>query len=511
MLSSMTVVSPLLLLTSGSLLVLMVGLWIPNNGFLLGTSLATLLGTLMMYASTAVVGGGQEAFSGLIAYDSFGKFFAVFAVVATALALISSGDSKQIRKDRRPEFYAIMLAMATGLVFMGFANHLLMIYLAIETVSILSFTLVGFNREKSASVEASMKYVVYGAMASALMVFGMSLVFGVTGEMHLTGLRQFFATTPVEQIPMILWIGTLLTFAGIGYKISAAPMHMWTPDVYEGAPTPVSAFLSVAPKAAGLALLIRFFVVGFSLPLEGSIEAITSGVASSIGFHTIGPFDWPKFIMISSTFTMFMGNLAALQQTSVKRILAYSSIAHAGYMLMGVAAQNELGIAAVLFYTVLYCTMNLGAFWIAGMVEDAKGSDSLTAFKGLGKQKTLIAVFMAVFLFSLVGLPPLAGFLGKLYLFVSILGREMYGFAVIAAVNSAISLYYYAKIAKAMFLEEAEQPLPHNTESNNHSIHSKPAAWLLGLLALPNVALILYWEPLLETAKAAVSIFTGVK
>ena len=503
----MLVASPLLLLTFGSLFVLMVGLWVQNNGFLLGTSLVALVGSCLMYlgldASIA-----QEAFSGLIAYDAFGKFFAIFSIIATGLALVAGAESKQIRKDRRPEFYAIMLALATGLVFMGVANHLLMIYLSIETVSILSFTLVGFNREKTASIEASMKYVVYGAMASALMVFGMSLVFGVTGQMQLTGLREFFATTPADQIPMILWVGALLTFAGIGYKISAAPMHMWTPDVYEGAPTPVSAFLSVAPKAAGLALLVRFFVVGFSLPLEGSTAAIVSGGASSLGFHIVKPFDWPKFLMISSVFTMFMGNLAALQQTSVKRILAYSSIAHAGYMLMGMVAQNELGIAAILFYAVLYCTMNLGAFWVAGMVEDAKGTDSLGAFRGLGKQKTVIAVLMAVFLFSLVGLPPFAGFLGKLYLFSAVLGREMYGFAVIAAINSAISLYYYAKIAKAMFLEEAETPL---SETKTLSIHSKPAMWILGLLALPNVVLIVYWEPVMELAKGAISLFTGAK
>ncbi len=504
---SMLVVSPLLLLTFGSLFVLMVGLWVQNNGFLLGASLVTLAGSFVMYLNLTVV-NSQDAFSGLIAFDSFGKFFGFFAIVATALALIVSADSKQIRKDRRPEFYSIMLALTTGLIFMGIANHLLMIYLAIETVSILSFTLVGFNREKTSSIEASMKYVVYGAMASALMVFGMSLVFGVTGHMQLTGLREFFATTPPDQIPMILWIGALLSFAGIGYKISAAPMHMWTPDVYEGAPTPVSAFLSVAPKAAGLALLVRFFVVGFSLPIEGSVEAVVGGAASTLGFHTITPFDWPKFLMISSIFTMFMGNLAALQQTSVKRILAYSSIAHAGYMLMGLAAQNQLGIAAILFYAVLYCTMNLGAFWVAGMVEDAKGSDSLSAFRGLGKQKILIAIFMAIFLFSLVGLPPFAGFLGKLYLFSAILGREMYGFAVIAALNSAISLYYYAKIAKAMFLEEAELPLG---EQPSLAIHSKPSAWIMGLLALPNVVLIVYWEPVIELAKNAISLFTGSK
>jgi len=497
-------VSPLLLLTFGSLFVLMVGLWVQNNGFLLGTSLVALLGSFVMYWN---MDGSvsQDAFSGLLAIDAFGRFFAMFAIFATAIAISASADSKQIRGDRRPEFYSIMLASATGLVFMGIANHLLMIYLAIETVSILSYTLTGFNREKTKSIEASMKYVVYGAMASGLMVFGMSFVFGVTGEMTITGLREFFATTPADQIPVILWAGVLLSFAGIGYKISAAPMHMWTPDVYEGAPTPVAAFLSVAPKAAGLALLARFFIVGFTIPVEGSLSAI-AGTSTEQGFFTIGPFDWPKFLMISSVFTMFMGNLAALAQTSVKRILAYSSIAHAGYMLMGVVAGNKLGLAAIMFYAVVYCTMNLGAFWIASMVEDAKGSDSLSAFRGLGKQKKLVALIMAVFLFSLVGVPPLAGFLGKMYLFIAVLGREMYGFAIFAAVNSAISLYYYAKIAKAMFLEEPEQEL---VQTEGLAIDNKLSLGVLLMLAAPNVLLILYWEPLMDVAEGAVSFFTG--
>jgi NADH-quinone oxidoreductase subunit N len=304
----------------------------------------------------------------------------------------------------------------------------------------------------------------------------------------------------------MLWVSVLLVFAGIGYKISAAPMHMWTPDVYEGAPTPVSALLSVAPKAAGLALLARFFVVGFTQPLEG-VQAAVSSVSdpAAISFHIVGSFEWPRFLMISSIFTMFMGNLAALGQTSVKRILAYSAIAHAGYMLMGLTTQTGAGLAAILFYMVVYCLMNVGAFWITSKVEDTMGGDSLRHFRGLGQRRPIYAAFMGIFIFSLVGLPPFAGFIGKYYLFQAALAREMYGFVLLAGLNSVIALYYYVKIAKAMFLEAAELPFP----EGKTPFESRSSLVFIALLAVPNVVFGLYWEPLMNVVREAVQLFVG--
>ena len=500
---SLVFVSPVILLCFGSIFVLTAGLWVQNHAFLLISSLITLAAAAMGYFS--MIGKpAQDAFAGMLVFDSFGTFFSLFAVLVTALAVLISSNSAEVKADRRPEYYSILLALCTGLIFMGISNHFLMIYLALETVSILSYTLAGFGREKSRSVEASMKYVVYGSVASAIMIYGMSFLFGVTGEYSLTGLRTFVSHTPVEQIPTALWIGVLLTFAGIGYKISAAPMHMWTPDVYEGSPTPVSALLSVGPKAAGFALLVRFFVTSFTLPLEGS-TAVALTDAANVSFHVVGPYGWPKFLMVSSIFTMFMGNLAALGQVSVKRILAYSSIAHAGYLLMGATTQSYSGIYAILFYVMIYCLMNLGAFWVASKVQDAYGGDDLRHFRGLGFKQPFYATVMAIFMFSLVGLPPFAGFIGKLYLFQAVIAREMYGFALLAAINSVISLYYYMKIVKAMFLESPEGDIQESSQVFNSWITKAG----LVLLAVPNLILGLYWEPVMQIAKGSVAFFTG--
>jgi NADH-quinone oxidoreductase subunit N len=488
---SLLAVGPILLMSLGSVTLLLGGLWIRSALFQVGLALSTVLLSLLFYLQLAG-GHSQDLFSGMLAFDPFGNFFALFFLVVLAAGIVFSSRSREILEDRRAEYYSILLAMGTGLILMASSNHFLMAYLALETVSILSYCLAGFHRERDESVEASLKYVVYGSLASAIMIFGLSLIFGATGQFTITGLRVYFAHTAIEQVPSILWIAVLLTFAGIGYKVSAAPMHMWTPDVYEGAPTPVSAILSVAPKAAGLALLIRFFVVGFTYPVEGDTVLALSKDPSAIGYHIVGPFNWPQFLLISSVFTMFMGNLAALAQTSVKRILAYSSIAHAGYMLMGITTQTSAGIAAILYYLVIYCFMNVGAFWVASKVEDTLGGDHLRQFRGLARQRPFWAIAMGVFLFSLVGLPPLAGFVGKYYLFMAAIAREMYGLVIFAAINSVISLYYYAKIARAMFLDAPEVPFP----AGRTPFESMSSKVCVGLLVVPNLILGIYWEPI---------------
>jgi NADH-quinone oxidoreductase subunit N len=501
--SSLYFVSPGLVLSLGCVVVLLMGLWIQSNAILLTTSLASLVtaGALLF----SMIGKpSQDAFAGLLVFDKFALFFSLFSVVVGVLASFLSSGSKELKADRKSEFYSILLALVSGLVFMVCSNHFLMIYLAIETVSILSYTLAGFNREKTGSVEASLKYVVYGSMASAIMIYGMSLLYGATGSLELTEIRTFMSSMAGQEIPLVVWASVLMIFAGIGYKVSAAPMHMWTPDVYEGAPTPVSAFLSVAPKAAGLALLVRFFVTSFSVPLENSAVLADSG-AVTVGFNLVGPFNWPQFLMLSSIFTMFMGNLAALAQTSVKRILAYSSIAHAGYSLMGLSTQSKEGIVALVFYMAIYCLMNLGAFWVTSKVDDSQGGDSLRHFKGLAQKSPFLAVSMAIFMFSLIGIPPMAGFVGKFYLFSAVIVREMYGFAVIAALNSVISLYYYAKILRAMFLDGSNETY---SDAEKIPVCFKTKLFV-GLLVVPNILLGIYWEPLIALAKSSVDFYVG--
>ncbi|MBP7845286.1 MAG: NADH-quinone oxidoreductase subunit N [Proteobacteria bacterium] len=490
---SLLIVSPALVLCLGGMCVLTLGLWIQSKAFVYGASLLSLAVAAILYIS--MIGkSSQDVFAGMLVFDPFALFFSLFSIAVVTAALLMSVGSKAIPDERRVEFNSILLALCSGLIFMVSANHFLMIYLAIETVSILSYTLAGFSREKSASVESSLKYVVYGSMASALMVFGMSLIFGITGHVDLLSIRSFFAQTPVETLPPLLWVAVLLVFAGIGYKISAAPMHMWTPDVYEGAPTPVTALFSVGPKAAGVALLVRFFVTGFSQ---------SRGEAS---FEILGSFDWPKFLMYSSLFTMFMGNLAALGQVSVKRLLAYSSIAHAGYILMGTTTRTQEGLSAIVFYIILYCLMNLGAFWVTSKVEDAYGSDSLNQFKGLGRRHPFYGIAMAVFLFSLVGLPPFAGFIGKFYLFSAILKQGMYSFALLAAINSVISLYYYVKVVKVMFLEA---PVGLDSVEQQNIFDCKTTVVFISLLAIPNLVLGIYWEPVMNLAQRVLGLFMG--
>lgn len=497
-LESLKYLGPNLVLGIGSVFILMVGLWIKSSRFL------TLFAALFLAASTLLVLplaglAPTQYFGGMLFHDAFSLFFMLFLPLVVLFAVIMGHYSKELMEDRRSEYICLVFALATGLYFMASANHFIMLYLGIEMVSLLSYALAGFHKERTASVEASMKYVVYGALASGIMIFGLSLIYAVSGELSISGMRNFVSATGNENIPLLFWTGVILSFAGFGYKVSAAPMHMWTPDVYEGAPTPVAALFSVAPKAAGFALLIRFFVVGLSLSVgdPDTILTATKG-AAQVAYAAAGAMPWSKLIMISAIFTMFMGNLAALGQTSVKRILAYSSIAHAGYMLMGLTAQNKEGLSAILFYVFIYCTMNLGAFWVASIVEDKVGGDSLRHFKGLARKAPMPAIFMAVFLFSLVGLPPFAGFIGKLYLFMSILGQQMYGLAMIAAVNSVISLYFYAKILKAMFLDVGDESVP----SVSIPVPGVIVFFLL-LLAVPNVIFGLYWEPVMHWASTS--------
>jgi len=247
-------------------------------------------------------------------------------------------------------------------------------------------------------------------------------------------------------------------------------------------------------------------VTAFTQPIEGSMEALATGIpVSQASFNLVGNFNWPLFLMASSGLTMFMGNLAALSQVSIKRILAYSSIAHAGYMLMGISTQSTAGIYAILFYVMVYCFMNIGAFWIASKVDDVMGGDHLKHFRGLVSRKPFYAISMAVFLFSLVGIPPFAGFMGKLYLFRAVIGREMYFFGLIAAINSVISLYYYMKIVKAMFFDAPEVEMP----AGKTAFDSRLTMTFIALLVIPNIMFGLFTDPLMALISEAARIFTG--
>jgi len=359
-----------------------------------------------------------------------------------------------------------------------------MVYLSLELVSIPSYLLAGYLTGKEQSTEASMKYVVYGATASGVMIYGFSLLFGLTGSTQIAEIGRMMAAGKAT-IPVFL--AAVMVTVGFGYKIAAVPFHMWSPDVYEGAPTPVTAFLSVGPKAAGFAVLIRFFYTVFASP---DAAAGSWKLSSSI--------DWTLLFSILSAVTMTVGNLVAVKQKSVKRLLAYSSIAHAGYMLMGFVLLTPVGLKAILFYLVVYLFMNLGAFYVVVLVGNGSRSEDISDFSGLGSRAPFIAVALAVFLFALTGLPPVSGFIGKVYLFAEVINRGVYWLAFVAALNSVVSLYYYARIVRAMFLEEPK-------EAAVLAVAPVPKA-MLGFLMVPTILLGIYWEPVARMTSESVKL-----
>jgi NADH-quinone oxidoreductase subunit N len=428
-------------------------------------------------------------FTRMIVHDQFAIFFKVVFALATLATIWMSLGSKEVQQTYQGEYYGILLSSALGMYFMAAASNLLMAYLSLEFVSLTSYVLTGSLRHNRRSGEASLKYLIYGGVASGAMIYGMSWIFGLTGNMDYAAINAALANGSAN--PLALFIAITLTLAGFGYKISAVPFHMWAPDVYTGAPIPVTAFLSVGSKAAGFAMLLRFFYPGLS----------TLGEAGR--WQTLGGVDWSQLVLVLCIATMTLGNLAALQQTNVKRLLAYSSIAHAGYMLMGFVVLSDEGLRAVLFYLVTYYLMNIGAFLTVMVVANATGREDIDGFRGLAwRGGSVPAVAMAIFLFSLAGIPPLAGFIGKFYLFAAVIREQYYMLALVAGINSVLSLYYYARIVRAMFLE-----FPTGTEGTVSLDWSNGA--LLGVLTVSTVVLGVYWAPVIALADRSVRFLMG--
>jgi NADH-quinone oxidoreductase subunit N len=390
-------------------------------------------------------------FNGMIANDAFACFFKWLFLGAGALTVLIAAQGKDFPPARIGEFYALLMAVVLGMFLMASATDLLMVYLSIELVSMVSYVLAGFRKGDRKASEGSLKYVIYGGVASGVMLFGMSYLYGLTGTTGLVELGTRIAVLQMTASTKIaLVLGIVFVTAGIGYKVAAVPWHMWCPDVYEGAPTPFTAFLSVGPKAAGFALALRFFLSAFAAP-----SAPGSGLAAALA-----GIPWPAVVGVISAVTMTLGNFTALSQTNLKRLLAYSSIAHAGYTLMGLSTASDLGVQAVMIYMLVYLVMNLGAFVVVILVAEATGSESILDYKGLARRHPLAAVTFAIFLFSLTGIPPFAGFTGKWYLFYAVFeriggpGGGWYALlALIGALNTAVSLYYYVRIVRAMFID----------------------------------------------------------
>ncbi len=476
---------PVLIIAAGILAVLIIGL--KKNSGKYQVILLTGFITLLLTAISTLGLTGFAHISNILVYDAFSKFFLLFAVFVSAVTLILASQSKEVSKKRFAEFTALLLTISAGLFLMAAANELLMMYLAIETVSLSSYVLTGFRKNNPASHEAALKYVIFGGVASGVMLFGMSMLYGIAGTTSFSGIARIFTThgaiLSAGRIGMFTAIvATIFVFAGLLFKIAAVPFHAWCPDVYQGAPTPFTGFLSVAPKAAGFALLLRF------------LSQMMNVGAESIRLPTLA------IIGIVAAITMTLGNLTAIHQMNVKRLLAFSSVAHAGYMLMGVVAFSIAGSTAILLYLVFYLFMNIGAFAVVQIVADSLGSEDIRAYRGLGFRAAPVALAMGVFLFSLAGVPPLAGFIGKFYLFSAILkngGFWLDVLAVIGIVNSAIALFYYARILREMFLTPAEDKTP--------VVVAPLYMAILVIMVIPTILFGVYWEPLQHVVRSAVS------
>ena len=451
-------------------------------------------------AVAATPDGNVALFGGLLQHDPLRIFFEWLFLGAALLTVIIVPKSAQISTARLGEFIALLFALVLGMFLMASATDLLMIYLSIEMVSLVSYVLTSFRRADRKANEAALKYVIYGGVASGVMLYGMSILYGLFATTRVTGeggigaqladvtsrlfMAHAFGGQPAAQLALV--VAVIFVLAGVGYKIASVPFHMWCPDVYEGAPTPFTAFLSVGPKAAGFAVAIRFFFAAFEHPVAGG------------GYAPATDLPWPAIIGIISAITMTLGNLTAIVQNNLKRMLAYSSIAHAGYLLMGLAAASTAGVQSILVYLIVYVLMNVGAFLVIIAVARVTGGEDISSFRGLGSKAPVAALALTVFLFSLTGIPPFAGFAGKYLIFAAVVREGGFWYvllAVIGVLNSAVSLFYYARIIKAMYLDESldDRPL------------AVPALYtgVLVALAVPILVLGLYWAPLVRWASAA--------
>jgi NADH-quinone oxidoreductase subunit N len=395
------------------------------------------------------VEASQGLFNQMVAYDGYARYFKIIITLATILVMWMSFQNDELKNRTIGEYYQLMLVLVFGMFFLVSATNMLSIYLSLEIVSIMSYLLAGYLKENLRSNESAIKYVVFGGVSSGIMLYGISLIYGLTGSLNIYEIQASLAANAAIS-PALLMLAFVLVFVGFGYKIAAVPFHFWTPDVYEGAPATITAFLSVAPKAAGFAVLLRFLNTTLTL----------SGDPNNIALESLSNLDWPTLLAGVSAITMTVGNVVALQQTNIKRMLAYSSIAHAGYMLMGVVVMHHNGVSAILYYAGIYTLMNLGAFFVAIYIKNAFNTETISDYTGLGYKAPMIGIAMAVFMFSLTGLPPTGGFVAKFYLFRGLVGvgDTFIWLAIVGLINGVVSLYYYLRVLYFMYFKEMNFP-----------------------------------------------------
>lgn len=459
--------------------------WIALSGFIV-----SFIFTIMQSYLTP-----QSIFFNMVVVDHFSGFFKILLLICGFLIVLFSFLSNELKNTeyRTQEYYALILTLTLGGFLMASAINLLMMYLSLELVSLSSYIMAGYFKKSKRSTEAALKYVIYGGVSSGLMLFGISILYGVCGTTDLFTISNYLSNNPVNLVTLLISI--FLIIAGFGYKISAVPFHFWTPDVYEGSPLPVTALLSVSSKAAGFAMLIRFFIISFQNG-TGNIQGAFGSISS---FNILPGFHWNEVIAVIAVATMTLGNIVAIWQDNLKRLLAYSSIAQAGYILLAFAAVSPQGVSAMIIYLSVYMFMNLGAFFVAILISNKFGTESIEEMKGLGYRAPFLCVSMGIFMLSLTGIPATAGFVGKFYIFSALVNSGYIWLTILGLMNSVISLYYYVKILKNMFLL---RPTDNSTVSFGAGYNI-----LLLLLVIPTILLGLYFAPLTKFAEYSIQIF----
>jgi NADH-quinone oxidoreductase subunit N len=420
----LTPVTPEIIMTISATVLLILEIIFKNKGVL--AFIAVVTAVLAMYVMPSSYG---QTFGGMFISDTYSTYFKLIFMINLVLTVLISLRYIQREKAEYGEYYSLLLFATSGMMLMASAKDLIILYLGLELMALSTYILAGIKRHDVKSNEAAIKYFLLGAFSSALLLYGISLIYGMTATTDIYKIAEHLKTT---EVTTTLLLSMILIVVAFSFKIAAAPFHMWAPDVYEGAPTSITAFMSVGPKAAGFAVIGRVFYIAFQ-----NIQA-----------------DWTPILIGVAILTMAVGNILALVQTNIKRMLAYSSIAHAGYMLIGIIPGTQESLSAMMVYMLIYAFMNIGAFAIVILLE--KG-DELSDYEGLSKSHPLVAALMLVFMFSLTGIPPTAGFIGKFNLFMAAIKAGYTWLVVIAVIFSAISAYYYLRVVMNMYMKEMKQ------------------------------------------------------
>ena len=462
-------VLPEIALALGAMFLLMAGVVLGERSAALINSTAILLLIVVAVLVVLVPGGRHVLFNGSFVVDEYARFLKLLALTGSTGALLLSLDYLYAERQEKFEYGILFLLATLGMLMLISAADLIALYLGLELMSLSLYVVAAYERYNARSTEAGLKYFVLGALSSGMLLYGASLIYGFTGTVNFAGIAK--ATSQGASIGLIF--GLVFLFVGFCFKISAVPFHMWTPDVYEGAPTPVTAFFAAAPKVAGVAIFVR---------------------ASMVAFHGIAH-EWQQIIVFVSIASMALGAFAAIGQRNIKRLMAYSSIGHMGYALVGLDADSAQGVQGVLIYMSIYVTMTLGTFAvILSMRRDGKLVENIGDLAGLSRTHPTMAFFLAMLLFSLAGIPPLAGFFAKFYVFLAAINAGLYALAVIGVLTSVIGAYYYLAIVKIMYMDEPVK-----------GFQSMPGAlgFVLTVSALINILFFAYPAPLVGAASAA--------